>query len=119
MLVDAYLHLYEVGKITNSCPVNRGKMMFTFCLGSSQLYEWVNLNPMMEIAPVDYVNNIERIAAHDKMISINSCSRSISLDRSIRNPSGCGISPAQEGRLIMSWARSNRRAARASCARRQ
>ena len=73
MFVDAYMHLYEAGKITNSSPANRGKMLFTFCMGSERLYEWVNRNQMMEIAPVDHVNDIAAIAQHDKMISINSC----------------------------------------------
>ena len=74
MFVDAYLRLYEGGKLTNMHKgLNFGKNTFTFAQGSSELYEWMDDNQMMMVAPVEYVNNIDVIASNYKMISVNSC----------------------------------------------
>jgi acyl-CoA hydrolase len=37
------------------------------------LYDFINDNPVVCGAPVDYVNAVETIAANDKVVSINSC----------------------------------------------
>lgn len=71
MLVDSFVDLYEAGKITNNKPINRGKMVYTFALGSRKLYDFLDHNPVGMSAPVDYVNDPAVISAHDKMISIN------------------------------------------------
>jgi len=72
MLVDSFVDMYEAGRITNSektvCP---GKMVYTFALGSSKLYEFLHLNPACASYPVDYVNKPEIIAMNDKVMSIN------------------------------------------------
>ncbi|MEG1067114.1 MAG: acetyl-CoA hydrolase/transferase C-terminal domain-containing protein [Anaerovoracaceae bacterium] len=73
MFVDAYLHLFESGKLTNNKTINKGKMTYTFAMGSQELYDWIDRNPMMQVAPVDYVNDVDVIAQNDKMISVNSC----------------------------------------------
>ena len=74
MFVDAYLKLYEAGKLTNMKKgINQGKMTFTFAQGTEDLYKWMDNNPMMMSAPVDYVNNVDVIASNHKMTSINSC----------------------------------------------
>lgn len=73
MFVDAYLHLYKAGKITGTKKINKGKMTYTFAMGSQELYDWIDDNQMMQVAPVDYVNDIDVIAQNEKMISINSC----------------------------------------------
>lgn len=73
MFVDAYVNLYKEGKITGNKNTNKGKMVFTFAMGSQEVYDFLNDNPMGYIAPVDYVNALEVIAANDKMVSINSC----------------------------------------------
>ena len=41
-------------------------------MGSSEFYEWVNDNPMIEMHTVDYTNNPFIIAQNRKMIVINS-----------------------------------------------
>ena len=41
--------------------------------GSKDLYEWVDDNPGIMVAPLEYVNAPETIAQMDNMISINSC----------------------------------------------
>lgn len=73
MFVDAYVNLYNAGKITGNKNIDRGKMVFTFAMGSQEVYDFLDDNPMGYIAPVDYVNSLEVIAANDKVVSINSC----------------------------------------------
>lgn len=73
MFVDAYLTLFKAGKLTGNKKTNKGKMTYTFAMGSQELYDWIDNNPMMQVGPVDYVNNVDVIAANDKTISINSC----------------------------------------------
>lgn len=72
MMCDAYMELYHHGKVTNRFKAtNRNKMVYTFALGSRQLYEFLDNNPACATFPVDYTNSVENIAANDNMISIN------------------------------------------------
>ena len=73
MFVDAYLALYKEGKITGNKNIDKGKMVYTFGQGSQDLYDFINDNPILCCAPVDYVNALEVIAANDNVVSINSC----------------------------------------------
>ena len=73
MLVDSFVDLYNEGKITGNKNIDRGKMVCTFALGTRRLYDFLNNNPAVMIAPVDYVNDVRVISAIDKMVSINSC----------------------------------------------
>lgn len=73
MFVDAYLKLYNEGRITGNKNLDKGKMVYTFAMGSKDLYEFINDNPILCAAPVDYVNALEVIAANDKVVSINNC----------------------------------------------
>ncbi|MDD6816247.1 MAG: acetyl-CoA hydrolase/transferase C-terminal domain-containing protein [Firmicutes bacterium] len=73
MFVDAYLHLFKAGKLTNNKKLNKGKMTYTFAMGSQELYDWIDDNQMMQVAPVEYVNDVDVISQNDKMISVNSC----------------------------------------------
>jgi butyryl-CoA:acetate CoA-transferase len=73
MFVDAYLKLYLEGKITGNKNLDKGKMVYTFAQGSEDLYAFIDDNPILCVAPVDYVNAVEVIAANDNVVSINSC----------------------------------------------
>lgn len=73
MFVDAYMKLYLEGKITGNKNIDKGKMVYTFAQGSKELNEFVDHNPVLCTAPVDYVNALEVIAANDNVVSINSC----------------------------------------------
>ena len=73
MFVDAYVDLFEAGKLTGNKPVDKGKAVYTFAGGSQRLYDFINDNPICCSAPVDYVNNIATVAQIDNFISINSC----------------------------------------------
>lgn len=72
MMCDAFLELYRRGKITNRRKyLNQNKMVYTFAMGSRDLYEFLHDNPACATFPVDYTNAAENIARNDNMISIN------------------------------------------------
>lgn len=71
---DAYYELYKAGKLTNARKtIHRHKGMTGIVFGSQELYDWVDRNPFIAAAPLEYVNAPETIAQLDDMISINSC----------------------------------------------
>jgi 4-hydroxybutyrate CoA-transferase len=73
MISDGVMHLVEKGIITcRKKNFHRGKMIFTFALGSAEFYEWMNDNSMIEMHPVDYTNNPYIIGKNDNMVSVNS-----------------------------------------------
>ncbi|SHE89232.1 butyryl-CoA:acetate CoA-transferase [Desulfofundulus australicus DSM 11792] len=72
MMCNAFLDLYEAGKITGARKnIDRFKMVYTFALGDARLYEFLHNNPACAIYPVDYTNDINIIARNDKQIAIN------------------------------------------------
>ena len=74
MLCDAYLELFKAGKLTNRKKnLNRHKGVWSFCLGSKELYDWVKENPGLASYPVDYTNAPKVIAQQDNMVAINNC----------------------------------------------
>lgn len=71
---DAYLHLYNAGKLTNKKKtIDRGKGVFGNAIGSPELYEWLDDNHGVAAYPLEYVNRPYVIAQIDDMVSINSC----------------------------------------------
>ncbi len=71
---DAYVDLYEAGKLTNrNKQVHRGKSITGIAFGTDRLYDWIRENPAVSICPLEYVNSPELIGQLDNMISINSC----------------------------------------------
>jgi butyryl-CoA:acetate CoA-transferase len=74
MLVDAYYKMFQAGKITNSKKnIDKGRGVFGFAQGSSELYEWARENPGLVSAPIDYCNDPYNMAKNDNMMSINNC----------------------------------------------
>jgi len=72
MLADSYVDMYEAGRVTGKRKnVDRGKMVYTFAMGSKKLYDFLDNNPSCAIYPVDYTNDPEVISRNDKVISIN------------------------------------------------
>jgi itaconate CoA-transferase len=47
------------------------KHVFTFAIGDDELYQFINDNPSMESYASSYVNNIDIIAQHDNIMSVN------------------------------------------------
>lgn len=71
---DAYLKLFNAGKLTNAKKnLHRNKSITGMVIGSQGLYDWVDQNPGVGIAPLEYVNAPKTISKIDNMISINSC----------------------------------------------
>lgn len=74
MISDGVVDLYELGVIDCSQKsIDKGKMVVTFLMGTKRLYDFARTNPMLEMRPVDYVNNPVVVAQNSKMISINAC----------------------------------------------
>ena len=72
MMCDAFVDLYDRGKITGRYKyTDRNKMIYTFAMGTPELYEFLDDNPVCASYPVDYTNTAEHIARNDNMISIN------------------------------------------------
>lgn len=74
MFVDAYMDLYNAGKLTNKKKsIDVGKSIFTFAMGSRKLYDWLDNNQEVECRSVTYTNNPFVIAQNDNVFSICSC----------------------------------------------
>ncbi len=73
MVSDGVVKAIERGIVTNQKKtLHPGKVIATFVLGSSALYEYVDNNPYFELHPCDYTNNPWVISRNDKMVAINS-----------------------------------------------
>ena len=74
MFSDGVVELAEAGVITNrKKTLHPGKYVVTFLMGTQRLYDFVDHNPDVFLAPVDYVNDPFVIAQNDNLVSINSC----------------------------------------------
>lgn len=72
MLVDAYMDMYESGKLTNAKKTfNRGKTVYTFGLGSKRLYDFMHKNSALASFNVEYANHPLLLSKIDNLISIN------------------------------------------------
>ena len=70
---DGVMKLIQQGIITNERKtLHTGKIVAGFILGSHDLYDFVDDNPIIELHPTEYVNDPFVIAQNEKMISINS-----------------------------------------------
>jgi 4-hydroxybutyrate CoA-transferase len=73
MFSDGVVELYEKGIITNEYNnLHPGKFIATFLMGTNHLYKFVDKNPVVEMHPVDYTNNILVAGRVKNLISINS-----------------------------------------------
>ncbi|MCL2483354.1 MAG: hypothetical protein FWF43_08090 [Propionibacteriaceae bacterium] len=74
MFSDGVVELIEAGVITNERKnLHKGCSVATFLMGTRKLYDYVDNNPAVYMAPVDYTNDPFVIAQNDNMVSINSC----------------------------------------------
>ncbi len=74
MFSDGMVDLVEAGVVTNrKKTLHKGKMVATFLMGSRRLYDFVDDNPMVYMAGVDYTNNPYIIGQNDNLVSLNSC----------------------------------------------
>lgn len=72
MFTDAIIDLIETGVITGEHKsVDRGKIVASFCLGTSKLYEYIDNNPLFSFRPTEYVNDPYVIGSQYRMVAIN------------------------------------------------
>ncbi|HIJ77295.1 MAG TPA: acetyl-CoA hydrolase/transferase family protein, partial [Deltaproteobacteria bacterium] len=73
ILTDSHLHLIRTGAVTGlRKTADQGKIVASLCMGSRELYDFVNNNPEVEIYPTEYVNDRKLISRFDRMVAINS-----------------------------------------------
>jgi len=73
MIADANMILWEKGVINNARKTFMPDVMVaTFAMGSQELYDWLDNNPVVHFHPTEFVNDPFIIARNDKMVSINS-----------------------------------------------
>ncbi|MGS0763683.1 acetyl-CoA hydrolase/transferase family protein [Syntrophomonas curvata] len=72
MLADAHMVMYETGRVTGkNKTINNGAMVFGFAMGSKELYDFIDRNPICQSYPVSYINLPHNIAKNPKVIAIN------------------------------------------------
>jgi acetoin utilization deacetylase AcuC-like enzyme/acyl-CoA hydrolase/GNAT superfamily N-acetyltransferase len=71
ILTDDLMRLIRTKAVTNRRKtIHKGKTVVNAVLGSQDLYESVNLNPDIEVYPMDYVNSPYTISLNENMVSI-------------------------------------------------
>lgn len=72
MYVDAFVDIAAAGKITGAKKnIDKYRQTYAFGAGTQKMYDYIDNNPELMSAPVDYTNDIRNIAALDNFISIN------------------------------------------------
>jgi len=72
LLSDGAIELITSGVVTGVHKRRqRGKVVTTFCMGTQRLYDFIHENPVIELAPVEYVNDPRIIGTEDCFVSIN------------------------------------------------
>ncbi len=72
MYVDAFVDIAKAGKITGARKnLDKGRQVYAFAAGTQKLYDYIDHNPEVLGAPVDYTNDVRVIAQLDNFISIN------------------------------------------------
>lgn len=72
MYVDGFVDMAEAGKITGKYKtLDKGRQVYAFAAGSQRMYDYMNRNPEVQAAPVDYTNDVHVIGQIDNFMSIN------------------------------------------------
>jgi butyryl-CoA:acetate CoA-transferase len=72
MLVDSFVDMYMAGKLTGKRKtLQKGKMTYTFAMGTDKLYNFLDNNPVCNIFPVNYTNHPSVIAKNDNVAAVN------------------------------------------------
>lgn len=72
MYVDAFVDISKAGKITGAKKnIDKGRQTYAFGAGTKKLYDFIDDNPELMSAPVNYTNDIARVSSIDNFISIN------------------------------------------------
>ncbi len=68
MISDGIMRLVQSGAV-------KGKVRYSFALGSQRMLDWMNDNKQLESRPVDVLNDPRRLAKIPRLISINTALR--------------------------------------------
>ncbi|MGN0143104.1 MAG: butyryl-CoA:acetate CoA-transferase [Roseburia sp.] len=72
MYVDAFVDIARAGKINGSKKnIDRYRQTYAFGAGTKKMYDYMDENPELMSAPVNYTNDIRSISSLDNFISIN------------------------------------------------
>ena len=70
---DNLIPLVKKGVVNGQAKqIDKGRIVATFVQGTKDLYKFVDNNPMIQLMPVDYTNNVGVIAQNDNVVAINS-----------------------------------------------
>ena len=70
---DNLIPLVKKGVVNGQAKqIDKGRIVATFVQGTKDLYKFVDNNPMIQLMPVDYTNNVGVIAQNDTVVAINS-----------------------------------------------
>ena len=73
MFADGLLRLIKAGVINGSCKkIDTGKVVASFLLGSQEVYDFIDHNPMVQMRDIKYTNDPWVIAQNPNMMAINS-----------------------------------------------
>ncbi len=73
MFADGIIDLVEKGVIDGERKsLHPGKIIAGFMIGTQRLYHFVHDNPIVEMHPIEYVNDPFVVAQNDRMVAINS-----------------------------------------------
>lgn len=73
LITDGFLPLFEKGVITNKKKtLLPGRTVASLCMGSEQLYDYVDNNPIFYFRSSEFVNDPTVIARNDNFVSISS-----------------------------------------------
>jgi 4-hydroxybutyrate CoA-transferase len=72
LMTECLMYLAKKGVITGKRKtLHPGKIVMAFCMGSKELYEYLDHNPLIHAMGYDYVNDSYVIGKNDNMISVN------------------------------------------------
>jgi acyl-CoA hydrolase len=73
MISDGGMNAIQRGVVSGTQKnLHPGKVVLTFALGSDELYDFLDNNPLIEAHPVDYVNDPFIVSQNDNMVAVNS-----------------------------------------------
>ncbi len=73
MISDGAMRAIQRGVVSGiHKTLHPGKVILTFALGTAELYDFLDNNPLIEAHPVNHVNDPEVAAQNDNLVAINS-----------------------------------------------
>ena len=73
MISDGAMRAIQRGVVSGvHKTLHPGKVILTFALGTAELYDFLDNNPMIEAHPVNHVNDPEVAAQNENLVAINS-----------------------------------------------